>query len=169
VVELRRRHVDDLDALVVLAGRVRALDGYPVHLPDGDLARFLTRPPPVAAWVALHARAIVGHAALHEETSPAVMRLATEVVTDGPVAFVARLFVDPSARRLGIGARLLDHARHEAVARGCVPMLDVVDTPAATAAISLYERAGWRRIGPTPFRMPDGSDGDELVDRGPVR
>jgi GNAT superfamily N-acetyltransferase len=103
--------------------------------------------------------------ALNAEAS--VMRRAHEVVPDGSVAFVARLLVEPSARRCGIGARLLDHARSEAIARDLVPMLDVVDTPSASAAISLYRREGWQQVGRTTFKLPDGHDLEQLVFRAP--
>lgn len=125
--------------------------------------RFLTVPEPLAAWVAVDGGDIVGHVALYAETSLPVMRRAHEVVPDGSVAFVARLLVEPGRRRRGIAARLLDHARSEAMARDLVPMLDVVDTPSASAAISLYRRKGWQEVGRTTFRLPDGHDMEELV------
>ena len=52
VVLIRTRTPHDMDDLVELATTVRAVDDYPVYLPDGDLVRFLTRPTPLAAWVA---------------------------------------------------------------------------------------------------------------------
>ena len=110
---------------------------------------------------------VVGHVALNAETSLPVVRRVREVVPDGSVAFVARLLVEPSARRRGIGARLLDHARSEAIARDLVPMLDVVDTPSASAAISMYRRQGWQEVGRTTFKLLDGHDLEELVFRAP--
>jgi GNAT superfamily N-acetyltransferase len=166
--QVRERCGDDLDELVAIAARVHRADAYPIYLPDGDFIRFLTRPKPLAAWVALLGGDVVGHIALNAEASPPVMRLVRDVVTDGAVAFVARLLVDPSARRRGAGARLLDHARSEAIARGLVPMLDVVDTPSASAAISLYRRQGWQEEGRTTFTVGDGREFEELVFRGPA-
>jgi ribosomal protein S18 acetylase RimI-like enzyme len=161
-VEVRERRAEDLDQLVAIAHRVRTVDRYPIHLPDGDFIRFLTRPESLGAWVAAEDNVIVGHVALNTETSGVVMRLARDVV-NGPPAFVARLFVDPDVRRRGIGARLLEHVRVEAVTRGYVPVLDVVDTPSATAAISLYRRNGLREVGRTVFRLADETETDELI------
>jgi ribosomal protein S18 acetylase RimI-like enzyme len=161
-VQVRERRAEDLDQLAVVAHRVRTSDRYPICLPDGNLLRFLTHPESFGAWVASQDQAVVGHVALNTETSRPVMRLARHVVNGSP-AFVARLFVDPDARRRGIGARLLDHARVSAVTRGYVPVLDVVDTPSATAAISLYRRSGWQEVGRTVFRLADETEADELI------
>lgn len=43
-------------------------------------------------------------------------------------------------------------------------MLDVVDTPTAAAAISLYRREGWKEVGRVRFH----ADIDELVFRSPA-
>ncbi len=56
-------------------------------------------------------------------------------------AVVARLFVAPRARGQGIGALLIGRAVAEARRRGLHPVLDVVATD--TAAAALYERLGW--------------------------
>lgn len=63
-----------------MAARVQAIDRYPIFLPDGNLARFLTRPTPVAAWVAVRDDAVVGQVALNTETSIPVMRLVADVL-----------------------------------------------------------------------------------------
>jgi GNAT superfamily N-acetyltransferase len=166
-VQLRGRHAEDLEELDAISARVHAADGYPIYLPERDFIRFLTRPEPLAAWVAEQDGTVVGHVALNAASSPAVMRLARDVVTDGGIAFAGRLLVDPSARRHAVGARLLDRARREAIARRRVPMLDVVDTPSASAAISLYQSEGWREVGRTTFVI-DGREIEQLVFRGPV-
>lgn len=158
-VELRERRDDDLDELVAVAARVHAVDQYPIFLPDGDFARFLTRPGPVAAWVAVRDEGIVGHVALNAETSGPVMRLAAELVPERRVVYVARLLVDPDARRQGVGRRLLEQAGGAAAELGHLPMLAVVDTPTAAAAISLYSGEGWEEVGRLSFH----ADIDELV------
>ncbi len=162
-VEHRERRDDDLDELVTVAARVHAVDHYPIFLPDGDFAWFLTRPTPVAAWVAVRDERIVGHVALNAETSGPVMRLAAELVPERRVAYVARLLVDPDARRQGVGRRLLEQAARAAAELGDLLMLDVVDTPTAAAAISLYRREGWNEVGRVKF----DADVDELVFCGP--
>ena len=40
VLEVRLRTSSDMDELVELASRVRAVDGYPVYLPEGDFTDF---------------------------------------------------------------------------------------------------------------------------------
>jgi hypothetical protein len=42
-------------------------------------------------------------------------------------------------------------------------VLDVVDMPSATAAISLYRRSGWQEVGRTVFRLADETEADELI------
>lgn len=164
--ELRERRDDDIAHLVTVAARVRAKDNYPIFLPHGDLAAFLTTPEPVAAWVAVRSGRIVGHVALNGETSRPVMRLVEDLVPGRRVIYVARLLVDPDARCEGVGRRLLDQARRTAVTSGHLPVLDVVDTPAATAAISLYRRDGWEEVGQVSFGVAD-SEIDELIFCGP--
>ncbi len=166
VVDIRARRDDDLDELVTIAARVSAADGYPIFFPDRDLARFLTRPEPVAAWVAVRDERIVGHVALNAETSRPVMALAAKLAPERPALFVARLLVDPKARRKGVGRNLLEQARRAAVESGHCPMLDVVETPKAEAAISLYRGDGWEEVGRVPFGR-SGAEVDELVFRGP--
>lgn len=57
-------------------------------------------------------------------------------------AVVSRLFVAPQARGHGIGALLIGRAAEEARRRGLHPVLDVVTSD--TAAAALYERLGWK-------------------------
>lgn len=61
------------------------------------------------------------------------------------VAEIKRMWVDPHARGLGLGRRLLAHLESLAVDDGCRAIR--MDTNASlTEAISLYERTGYRRI-----------------------
>ncbi|MEM7326576.1 MAG: GNAT family N-acetyltransferase [Actinomycetota bacterium] len=66
---------------------------------------------------------------------------------------IARLIVDPTVRRSGIGRQLLDRAVTDCRRRGLVPILDVLDR--FTPAMTLYERAGWRRLGMLELELPD--------------
>jgi GNAT superfamily N-acetyltransferase len=164
--EIRERRDIDLDQLVTVARRVHEADRYPIFLPDDDFYGFLTRPKPAAAWVAVHHGSVVGHVALNVETSRPVMQLVAALDSKRPAVYVARLLVDPGARRAGIGRKLLEHARRAAVVSGHVPVLDVVDTPTAAAAISLYRSDGWDEVGRVSFDPVD-AEMHELVFRGP--
>jgi GNAT superfamily N-acetyltransferase len=138
-----------------------------VWLPDGDFVRFLTDPRPLVAWVVDDDGVLFGHVALNSVTSPQAMRLAQQHAGSAASGFVGRLFVDPTARRQGVASCLLDRARQEAVTRGLIPMLDVVATVPASAAISLYRHAGWQEIGRTTSVLPNGQDIEELLFVGP--
>jgi predicted N-acetyltransferase YhbS len=85
---------------------VREIDNYPMHLPDGDFERFLRRPEPIASWVAEAHGVIVGHVAMNDRTSPPVMQLVQTLDPELPPVYVARLLVDPRARRRGAGQLL---------------------------------------------------------------
>ena len=64
---------------------------------------------------------------------------------DGPRAELKAMYVAPSARRLGIGRRLLVRLEEIAASRGCAAAR--LDTLAALqAAVALYESQGYERI-----------------------
>ena len=79
----------------------------------------------------------------------------------GPLGAIARLLVDPDARRRGIAGALLETARSAAAAANRVPVLEVVES--SHAAISLYRRSGWVEVGRTALPLPDGRELSELV------
>jgi GNAT superfamily N-acetyltransferase len=127
----------DRDDCVAALYEVHRSDGYPVHWPE-DPGGWLAPPELIATWVAEHDGRIVGHVALiREDSIPAELRNAAP---GRDFAFVARLFVVPRARRLGLAGDLLTAAAAGATAAGLVPGLIVV------ADSALYERAGWRRL-----------------------
>ena len=161
MVVVRRRTDGDLDPLAALAARVRAADDYPTYLPSGDYRRFLTRPVPLAAWVAELDDRICGHVALNAESSSAVMAVLRDAGIAGAVGVVARLLVDPEVRRQGVARELLQTARAEAVAHQRAPVLDVVDS--SHPAVALYRSAGWIEVGRTSLVLPDGRELHELV------
>lgn len=161
-VEIRERCDDDLDGMVAVAARVREVDSYPIFLPGGDFVSFLTRPTPIAAWVAIRDDELIGHVALNDTTSQPVMHLVESRAPMKPAAYVARLLVDPRSRGDGVGGRLLERARRAAIEAVRSPFLDVVDTPASASAISLYRRAGWDEIGRVSFDLV-GNEIEELV------
>lgn len=138
---VRERGEDDLAACVAVLHAVHLADGYPTVWPD-DPASWLGHGAGGRAWVAERSGRIVGHVALVRPTADDV---APSLLRHGPAAVVSRLFVDPAARGLRVGARLLARAADEAHVRGARTVLDVVTTD--TAAIALYERLGWTFLG----------------------
>lgn len=166
MVYIRARTPEDLDALVAVAARVRDVDNYPSELSRGGLARFLTRPEPTTAWVAVADDTVVGHVALNRRPSPAAMQLVEAHGPELPPVFVARLLVDPGRRRQGVGQLLLTHAQREGRTAGSSVFLEVVDTAGSAAAIRLYRRAGWEIIGRVPLELA-GDTVEELVFRAP--
>lgn len=150
------------EACAHLALRVREYHGaYPLPRVEQTL-------PAVSAWldeddylsriVASHAGAIVGHVGL----APAHHYLTSRLPSGPSWAEVTRLFADPASRGLGIGALLLDNACAEAQRLGLTPALAVLD--GSRTAIALYRRLGWTQVA-----VFDGSDGHNLVFRGPSR
>jgi len=78
-------------------------------------------------------------------------------------ADIARMLVRRTARRMGIGQRLMERAEAEARAEG--KTLLVLDTVTGDAAERLYARLGWTRVGVIPgFALyPDGRPCDTTV------
>ena len=144
---VRPRTDADVEACLAIALEVRERDGYPPHLPT-ELRRFVASPDAVAAWVAVDGdERVVGHVALHRSSSDEVIELARAATgrDEAGLAVVARLFVAPTARRTGAGTALLRTAAGEAHRLDRDAVLDV--GAHFDAAIALYEREGWKRIG----------------------
>jgi len=160
--ELRARTDADLETCVAMARVVHRVDGYPPYLPS-DLRTFLASPDAHGAWVAERAGRIVGHVALHPHSTPPVLALASEALglPVDRLGVVARLLVDPSTRRGGVGRALLDVASQDAVARGLWPVLDVATQ--LRGAIRLYESCGWTRAGQVRVPLGGGFWLDEVV------
>jgi GNAT superfamily N-acetyltransferase len=153
---VRDRQDEDLEACERLVEATHLHDRYPVYL--GTSARsFFSHPGALGAWVAELDNTVIGHIALHPATSKAVMTLACErlKITADQIAVVSRLQISPRQRGRGTGRRLLTTAVTQAQARHLQPVLDVDMN--LTAAIALYERAGWQRIGVTDVDLPDGT------------
>lgn len=152
MISIRPRSVTDLPACVAALHEVHETDGYPVVWPE-DPAAWLTPAKLVDARVAEVDGVVVGQVGIGESMLPLAIR---DGVPDVALISVIRLFVAPSRRRCGVGHRLLDAAVEMAEQRGCRAVLDV--EIGGAAAISLYERAGWKRVhsGPAGWTMPDG-------------
>ncbi len=78
-------------------------------------------------------------------------------------ADIARMLVRRSARRRGVGRRLMERAEAEARAEGRT--LLVLDTVTGDSAERLYERLGWNKVGVIPgyALYPDGQPCDTTV------
>ncbi|MFI1486170.1 GNAT family N-acetyltransferase [Streptomyces sp. NPDC020747] len=143
---VRLRNDGDLDACVAVLAAVHESDGYPVNWPDAP-ERWLTPPSLLTSWVAELDGRIVGHVGLShsgpDDLAPGLWRTHRGTST-AATAVVSRLFVSPDARGHGIGALLMTEATREAARRALHPVLDVVATDKAAAA--LYERLGWHRL-----------------------
>ncbi|MFG2373066.1 GNAT family N-acetyltransferase [Streptomyces sp. NPDC048504] len=122
---------------------VHRLDGYPVNWPDrpGD---WLSHGPLLGSWVAELEGRLVGHVTLapggENDLAPMLWSERNGATRD-MTAVVGRLFVSPEARGRRIGALLIGRAVEEARRHGLHPVLDVVASD--TAAAALYERLGW--------------------------
>jgi GNAT superfamily N-acetyltransferase len=158
---IRPRSPVDMADLVELAATVRAVDGYPVILPDDDLARFLTHPTPFGGQRA--AGRPVGHVATGPHSNQPMMDVIRAAGISTEVGVVARLLVDPGLRRTGIATQLLEQARLSIASLGRTPVLDVV---ASSPAVALYRRAGWRELGMATVRG-SGQTISELVFASP--
>ncbi|MEO8261061.1 MAG: GNAT family N-acetyltransferase [Pseudolysinimonas sp.] len=67
------------------------------------------------------------------------------VALNVPTAEIKRMFVAPEARGTGLGRRLLEAVEAAARDRG-IPILRLETGEPQTAAVALYEAAGYRRI-----------------------
>lgn len=104
-------------------------------------SRSFTHPRP---WTADELQLMAGSANHQLIYTPAVGFAVIQVVVDE--AELLTIAVDPSQRRQGAGARLLDQAIAQSAERGAARMfLDVAADN--VAAIALYQRAGFEMIG----------------------
>ncbi|MFI7419528.1 GNAT family N-acetyltransferase [Nonomuraea sp. NPDC049684] len=128
---VRPRTPADLTACTDALALVHAADRYPVDWP-ADPQGWLTPGDLLRAWVAVEEGQVLGHVGLAG-------------AAEGPQ--VTRLFVVPAARGRGLAALLLETVRKAA---GAPVVLEVSDE--GRAAVALYERLGWRRVGSTRAR-----------------
>lgn len=140
---IRQRTGDDIDACVQVLADVHRRDGYPVNWPDRP-DEWLSHASLLGAWVAELDGCVVGHVSLSrsgEDDLAAALWSERQGTSRDTTAVVSRLFVAPEARGHGIGALLMDRAETEARHRSLHPVLDVVASD--TAAAALYGRLGW--------------------------
>ncbi len=156
----------DAGGCLELLQRVRAVDGYPLHLKPEHVAAFFTAEAETAAWVADVDGRIVGHVALHSPAdypTLAVAQQATGLPSDR-LTLLARLFTSPDLRRTGLGRTLLRHATEHARSLGQRAVLDVGQS--LLSGVALYEAEGWRRVGELhlPLVGVEGLDDGLMLD-----
>ncbi|MGW9115199.1 GNAT family N-acetyltransferase [Streptomyces sp. NPDC055663] len=129
-----------------MLAEVHERDGYPMNWPDSP-GTWLTPPSLIASWVAELDGRVAGHVGLSRsgagDAAPGLWSARAGLSADA-TAVVSRLFVAPWARGHGIGALLMGQAVAEAQHRGLHPVLDVLASD--TAAAALYERLGWQLL-----------------------
>jgi GNAT superfamily N-acetyltransferase len=132
------------DALV----EVYRTDGYPVEGVADPIA-WLKSDAVLASWVAEVDGAVVGHVAVMQGHGEAAVSLWVEQSGTGEanVAVLGRLFVVRAARSHSTGRRLMEAAMQFGRCEGVRLVLDVMTKD--VAAIRLYKRLGWRKIGET--------------------
>ncbi|MFC8537371.1 GNAT family N-acetyltransferase [Streptomyces sp. NPDC057249] len=144
---VRPREDADLGAAAAVLAGVHESDGYPVE-GVADPEAWLSPEGLLGAWVAERDGRIVGHVAVNRAGSGEdVARLWRDGggAGDAEVAVLARFFVGRDARGASAGARLMGAAEAYARAHGMPLVLEVLTKD--VAAIRLYERLGWQRIG----------------------
>lgn len=124
-------------------------DRYPLLWPS-DPRDWLMLRRLMGAWVAEDAGRVIGHVAVTkaEGSTGAEIWSGACNVPPASIASVSALFVWPGARGRGLGAALLARARQEARSSGRRVALEVLEHN--RAALALYERAGWTRVGSEP-------------------
>ncbi|MER5921038.1 GNAT family N-acetyltransferase [Streptomyces mirabilis] len=134
--------------------KVHATDGYPVEGVDQP-DRWLRSADVLAAWVAEMNSEIVGHVALMRPHGEDAVSLWIEQSGDSEeqIAVLARLFVVREARKNAVGEKLMKAAMEYAQSQDLRLVLDVMTKD--TAAIRLYERLGWVKIGEAIHRYGD--------------
>ncbi|MFB7737236.1 GNAT family N-acetyltransferase [Streptomyces sp. NPDC056112] len=144
--QIRPRTDSAVETCVRLLEEVHQCDGYPVNWPDQP-DEWLSQASLLEAWVAELGGRLVGHVSLSRNSegdlAPGLWS-ERNGTNKALTAVVSRLFVAPQARGYGIGALLVGQAVQEARRRGLHPVLDVVASD--TAAAALYERLGWELL-----------------------
>lgn len=156
---IRPRDAADLPRCVAALAEVHATDGYPTCWPADPVA-WLTPSDTLNAWTAEAEGEIVGQVVLRAGPTGEIAGALSQTAGVPPeqLASLSRLFVVPRARRLGVGAALLQRAHEEASTRRLRLTLCVVDDERG-AARALYERAGWLHVTSThaDWTTPDGT------------
>ncbi|GAA2171840.1 hypothetical protein GCM10009846_07390 [Agrococcus versicolor] len=158
---IRSRVAGDLPDLVAALWRQQPATRYPLRNPLPFPAEdFLHADDAAAAWTAHAGGRILGHAcwlrapaaaaqhgvdpATGARSTAAEACAAAHACDVDELAWVSALFVDPAARGVGLGPRLLATVVDDIRARGLRPCLEVVDVN--EAAVRRYRADGWRTV-----------------------
>ncbi|MCX5398167.1 N-acetyltransferase [Streptomyces sp. NBC_00102] len=146
-VAIRSFTAEDLAGAAAALVEVHDTDGYPVE-GVGDPEAWIASKDVLTAWVAQSGSAIVGHVAVMKPQGEAAEMWMRQSGDDGShVGVLARLFVVKAARKQAVGEQLVNTAVTFARAQQLRLVLDVMAKD--VAAIRLYERLGWHKIGET--------------------
>jgi ribosomal protein S18 acetylase RimI-like enzyme len=151
----------DLHGAASALVEVHATDGYPVEGIE-DPRNWLRSDDVIAAWVAESEGEIVGHVAVMKPHGEDAVRMWIEQSGDDEkdVAVLARLFVVREARRRATGEKLMKAATDYAQRSQLRLVLDVMTKD--RAAMRLYERLGWVKIGEAKHRYGNGHEIDAV-------
>ncbi|MEV7143245.1 GNAT family N-acetyltransferase [Streptomyces tauricus] len=158
---IRTRRESDVPGAANALVEVHATDGYPV---EGvrDPESWLTPPNVIHAWIAEFHGRTVGHIAISQPNGEDAVTLWLKQGngSEQKTAVLARLFVVRDVRRMAVGERLVRAASEYAERMGIRLVLDVMAKD--VAAIRLYERLGWRKLGRTNHTFGDGQQAQAL-------
>ena len=151
---IRARTESDADPLVAMLAEVHLSDAYPMMATHVS-REWLFDPGFEAAWVAAIDGIPIGHIAVKSGYGGAAIERASGRPTAETLG-VTRFFVGKAGRGTGAASALLDAVDNFASERRLALALDVVDFNAA--AIAVYERRGWMRVGSEVAQWfgPDG-------------
>ncbi|NEB36764.1 GNAT family N-acetyltransferase [Streptomyces sp. SID14515] len=158
---VRPRESRDLAEAATVLTAVHESDGYPVEGVEAPEA-WLSPEGLLTAWVAELDGNLVGHVAINSpQPGEEVARIWREKSGDdnSGIGVLARLFVAREARKESAGKQLVEAATTYARKRHLRLVLEVLTKDAA--AIRLYERLGWQRIGETVHTF-DGKQVDAV-------
>jgi len=150
---VRERQNDDLSVLAAVLERVHAHDGYPVE-GVADPRAWLEHPHEIRSWTAVVDGVPVGQVTLTEAQPEDDAACAWIERTGGSVADIAvmaRLFLDPGHRGVGLARLLVLALRRHAQLVGRTVVFDVMAKD--VAAIHFYDRAGAEQIAEVTHRF----------------
>ncbi|MGW4343795.1 N-acetyltransferase family protein [Streptomyces sp. NPDC004690] len=151
----------DLPGAASALVEVHATDGYPVEGVENP-ENWLRSADVIAAWIAQSEKGVVGHVAVMKPHGEEAVRMwvSQSGEDERNIAVLARLFVVKDARGRATGEKLMKAAMEYAQRSNLRLVLDVMVKD--RAAMRLYERLGWSRIGDAKHRYGNGQEIDAV-------